>query len=964
MFNLNQNILKISALFHDIGKSNLHFQNKLKVGGMVADYFRHEYISYLFFYSIIKYTNLKNEKDIFIKLSNTSYLLEAIDFAINNTSKELNKNSPKIPLTSYKDFEKNPLLYSISFLILSHHRMLDLKGDALDSKSLINELNNNDNKMGIIKDNKSLTLKDVFITKENVLNELSELFKAISTHNYDKDIIQRQCSTILKLSFLLSDRYGSTLSKENNYNPNCIYAKSFHNDDSFIMGDTLEEHSLNVKDSCNYFNNLILNISNVKKPYFEKSNKLKSIESSDIDKESKFYWQKDVVNKIKSSKNIKNNYAFIVNSAGTGSGKTIANALIASNISFDSRFTYALGLRSLTLQTNNEFVKELGINNKDLAMLIGDSLSKTLYEIDDSEENDDSLNYFIVDNEYAFFDKKLKCILKEKDKILINHPLVVCTTDQIVGTANMSRSKFISSTLRLMTSDLILDEVDSYSDTDFVVLCKLAYRVGCFGRKIILSSATIPQNLCKAMFESYLKGCEFNSKLHNKELNINCGLFCEDFESNMLVETNNKEKFIEQYSIFNNNLINYLNNKKAKRKGEVFDINDESVESSYDSIIDKSIELHKNNNTIVDGVSVSVGFVRFNRIYDSIMFASHLMNKEDLNIKTLSYHSKHMLIVSNYYDNKLKEILTRKDDEFKKNEIIKELVNDAKKSNLKDVMILISSTSIVEVGRDFCFDYAIAELSSLRSLVQLSGRVLRHRDKEVKNVNIAITNKPIVNYDNENKSDDLDKTIQSKIDNNRHFNTLSSFYSDFNVNDIKECVNEKILDKIDARLCLKKYDYGKDIGYYFQKIMDCYLFGKDKLSLDSYINHPFLSISKCHYIANTFRNDQDNLFYYYNVENNNFYRSQKENEVNVKKMVSSNSIVNKIEYNSDNLLFKFDINNLFNQYLDKLKDKIDKKDVLSLTTISLSLSSIPKRRNSQMNSGVVFDFNLGLQRII
>lgn len=962
MINLNKNILKISALFHDIGKSNLHFQNKLKIGGMVADYFRHEYISFLFFYSIIKYTNLKNEKEIFLKLSDNSFLLEAINFAINNTSKELNKNYSKIPLTSYKDFENNPLLYSISFLILSHHKMLDLKTDALDGNSLINKLNNNDNKINVIKDNKSLILKDVFVSKENVLNELSELFKAISNHSYNKDVIQRQCSTILKLSFLLSDRYGSVLSKENDYDPNLVYAKSFHSEKVFTMGDTLEEHSLNVKESCDYFNNLIININDISKPQFSKSNKLKSIENSNIDKQSKFYWQKDVVNKINDSKDIKDSYAFIVNGAGTGSGKTIANALIASNISVDSRFTYALGLRSLTLQTNNEFIKELGVEEKDLAMLIGDSLSKTLYDMD-NQDDESELNYFIVNNEYNFFDKKLECILKEKDKILVNHPLVVCTTDQIVGTANMSRSRFISSTLRLMTSDLILDEVDSYSDTDFVVLCKLAYRVGCFGRKIILSSATIPQNLCKAMFESYLKGCQFNSNFYKKEMKIYSGFFCEDFESNMLVETNDKETFLEQYSIFNDNLIHYLDNKKAKRKGEIFDINNESVEASYDSIIDKSIELHKNNNTIIDGVSVSIGFVRFNRIYDSIMFASHLMNKKELNIKTLAYHSKHLLIVSNYYDNQLTKILTRKKDELEKSELIKELVNNAQELGKKDVMILLSVTSIIEVGRDFCFDYAIAELSSLRSLVQLSGRVLRHRDKEIKHANIAITNKPIITYDNETLSDNLDLIIESKIKKNRHFNTLSSFYSDFNVESINECFENELLEKIDARLCLQYYEYGKNIGYYFQKIMDCYLFGKDKLSLDSYINHPFLSMSKYHYVANTFRNDQDNLFYYFDVKKDNFYRSQNENESNVKRMVSSNSIVNKINYNSNNLLFKFDINNLFDQYVHSIQDKVDKKDILSLTTISLSLSNKLSVKNSQKNSNVVFDYNLGLQRL-
>jgi CRISPR-associated endonuclease/helicase Cas3 len=45
---------------------------------------------------------------------------------------------------------------------------------------------------------------------------------------------------------------------------------------------------------------------------------------------------------------------------------------------------------------------------------------------------------------------------------------------------------------------------------------------------------------------------------------------------------------------------------------------------------------------------------------------------------------------------------------------------------------------VEEVGRDHDFDWAVIEPSSYRSFIQLAGRVLRHRDKEIIEPNIAI----------------------------------------------------------------------------------------------------------------------------------------------------------------------------------------------------------------------------------
>ncbi|WP_225973589.1 hypothetical protein [Taylorella equigenitalis] len=53
-------------------------------------------------------------------------------------------------------------------------------------------------------------------------------------------------------------------------------------------------------------------------------------------------------------------------------------------------------------------------------------------------------------------------------------------------------------------------------------------------------------------------------------------------------------------------------------------------------------------------------------------------------------------------------------------------------------MFLVVSSPIEEVGRDHDFDWAIIEPSSIRSIIQLSGRVNRHRKDKILTPNVGI----------------------------------------------------------------------------------------------------------------------------------------------------------------------------------------------------------------------------------
>jgi len=65
------------------------------------------------------------------------------------------------------------------------------------------------------------------------------------------------------------------------------------------------------------------------------------------------------------------------------------------------------------------------------------------------------------------------------------------------------------------------------------------------------------------------------------------------------------------------------------------------------------------------------------------------------------------------------------------------MIEEAKTTRRKRILIVVVSTTIIEIGRDFCFDYAVVEPRSHWSLVQVAGRVMRHRVAKG-NVNISI----------------------------------------------------------------------------------------------------------------------------------------------------------------------------------------------------------------------------------
>jgi CRISPR-associated endonuclease/helicase Cas3 len=93
----------------------------------------------------------------------------------------------------------------------------------------------------------------------------------------------------------------------------------------------------------------------------------------------------------------------------------------------------------------------------------------------------------------------------------------------------------------------------------------------------------------------------------------------------------------------------------------------------------------------------------------------------------LPYHSRFPLLVRNYIEQELDTVLKRKKGKRKFTDNIKQKINQ---TDAKNIIFVVVATPVEEVGRDHDFDWAVVEPSSIRSLVQMAGRVLRHQEDD------------------------------------------------------------------------------------------------------------------------------------------------------------------------------------------------------------------------------------------
>ncbi len=771
----------MAALLHDLGKASLLFQEKLDPKIKTkhkGDPLRHEWISCLLFHHFVT-TQKDADQD-------TAWLSSIISQGINEQSFTVNGLRQEKPLTNLP-----PAAALIAWLIVSHHRLPLPKEQELCRSQ--RDKSNVDLDDLLEKITQAWGYENRFEDHQILLENCFKFPKGLlSNSRYWLEELKRCANDLLRylpmleqamndgswrvvlhharLSLMLGDHYYS--SKDNDpkwQTESALYANT--DPKSKELKQKLDEHLVNVA-------KVALNTVKLL-PFFE-SELHRATELTELapkpNTPKAFRWQDKAVCKIagwREHSEDKSQGYFVVNMASTGCGKTIANAKLMQALSDDGeslRFILALGLRTLTLQTGDEYKDRLKLQDSDLAVLIG---SKAIYELhrksgkpldkdelepDIADLGSESLESLQDENDELHWqgvlpEEELTTVLtNEKDRKLLYAPVLVCTIDHIMAATETKRGgRYILPCLRLMSSDLVIDEIDDFSGDDLIAIGRLVHLAGMQGRKVMISSATIPPDLALGLYNAYRQGWAVFAASRDRASNVNC-VFVDEFDTlcdlvgchddDLVNYTNLQEMFI-------NKRVGKLKQQDAKRKAELISCSkqpDLPIESQYFEIVKSAILAKHSQHFTCDPqsqIQVSFGVVRVANIKPCVQLTQYLLGcdwPQDTEIRCMAYHSQQVLLLRHEQEKHLDQVLKRKEEVGEPpvavdNPVIRSHLAQCKAKNL--IFILVA-TPVEEVGRDHDFDWAVIEPSSYRSIIQMAGRVRRHREGEVATPNIGL----------------------------------------------------------------------------------------------------------------------------------------------------------------------------------------------------------------------------------
>lgn len=769
----------LAALMHDWGKATSLFQEKLKINSRLGDPIRHEWISCLILQAITQTSSVQEDDALWLM---TLVNGEFDETRLKNAVKQQQQNHIKhLP----------PAAKLIYWLIVSHHRM-PLPCDkeswrdepAPDIDSVLKYITQDwgyENRRD--EQDYQKRFNACFEYLDGMLSQSSRWLKQLKKWAQrlqdclpmiEQSMIDGSYRLILhhaRLCLMLGDYcYSSKEADKNWQNTTGLFANTDRKTKSFKQ--KLDEHLVGVAKKALHTAHLL--------PKFENEPPAaQGILALKKPSPLAFNWQNKVVEKIKAwrKQQDKSKYGFFaVNMASTGSGKTFANAKIMRALSSDGdslRYILALGLRTLTLQTGDEYRDRMGLDNSELAVLIG---SKAITELHgQATQNDDFLNdkplgsesfepllTEDVDYDCDIPEEGLATLLKQqRDRQFLYAPVLACTIDHMMSATETKRGgRYILPSLRLMSSDLVIDEVDDFTGSDLIAIGRLIYLAGILGRMVVISSATIPPDLAEGYFNAYREGWQIYSQTRDARSKIGCAWIDEFKTSVTSIEERQNQDTIAAYRDNHRQFIakrvKKLARQSAKRKADIIECqsivenfefdSDETKQRQYFTKVQHAIlDKHQHHHTEdkQTGINVSFGVVRMANIAPCVALSKYLAEcdwPDDVDAKVMAYHSQQVLLLRHEQEKHLDSILKRKEvagaepDAFN-NAVIR---NHIDSSTSKQLLFVLMATPVEEIGRDHDFDWAVVEPSSYRSIIQLAGRVRRHREGEVDHPNIAL----------------------------------------------------------------------------------------------------------------------------------------------------------------------------------------------------------------------------------
>jgi CRISPR-associated endonuclease/helicase Cas3 len=763
----------LAALLHDLGKSSRAFRMRLEGKLQERNQYRHEWVSLRLFEAFV------GTDDDAAWLARLAAPTPADDAVWLDRLKRDGLDQDVQP--PFARLSHGPLAQAIGWLVVTHHRLPTLprnsdgSGGSFQIGLLNKTLERIDAGWNERTDNGDAKILPLYWQFPHGLPVTTELWRKRAARLAQRLLLLRAqpgkgnwlanpyVMHLSRLCLMLADHHYSSLSGQDAGRVKVpkgypLYANTNGGPGDFNQ--TLDEHLLGVAQHSGEVTHAL--------PRFDQQlsrlARHKGLRKRSQD--ARFRWQDkaaDTANAMRERSTREG--AFIVNMASTGCGKTLANARIMyalADAERGMRCAFAMGLRTLTLQTGRAFRDLLSLGDDDLAIRVGGSASRALfehYERQAEATGSASRQALLEEDSHVVFEGNhdahplLRRVMHDPQvRSLLAAPLLVCTIDHLTPATESQRGgRQIAPMLRLMSGDLVLDEPDDFDINDLPALTRLVHWAGLLGARVLLSSATLPPALVQGLFEAYRNGRQHFQRNRGEQPGaagrapeICCAWF--DEFSQRQADCADAQAFATVHEAFAQTRTQCLAKAPVRRRYDLLPLDvgtdrDQHPARFAELARDAAMALHARHHSVDlhSAKRVSFGLIRMANIEPLVEVALALYKlgaPEGVRIHLCTYHSQFPLLIRSSIEQQLDQALNRRqpDAVFALPGIRQRL--DA--HDEADQLFIVLGSPVTEVGRDHDYDWAVVEPSSMRSLIQLAGRIRRHREGECASPNLFV----------------------------------------------------------------------------------------------------------------------------------------------------------------------------------------------------------------------------------
>ena len=738
-------LAKASGKIHDIGKASIRFNKKLRHLAPGADRVRHEWLSVKLIQAMRGNGRDWEQAWKTVKSQETKVVLGRREFA----------GSDVCAVTGP--------LEAIDMLVMTHHKFLGtgkLSGERTNptgSDHVREDLPDVNKEQYTPAGKISDSVWNDYWAAENRLLQMGQG----KTPNYWRGV-----SLFARTALIFADHTVSAINQINPASPatdDKLYANTYRSlsNPTGALNQTLDWHLDNVGTRAA---DLVIRMHGMVLPGL----KDESVKAICQHAPSQYEWQNTAAAALQAAVHslqdeIKDQVPVLVfNIAGTGSGKTRMNVRAACMLRDGQsapRLSVALNLRSLTLQTGHALRSQLGIDEDELATVIGDETVGKLFrstqqgDFIDTDENAPEPDFICEgeERELPYWLEPLFAQSSNKQRLVISSPLLVSTIDYLIAAGEPGRQgHHVKAFLRVMSSDLVLDEIDGYDPMALVAVLRLVQVAAMAGRHVICSSATLAMPVAHAVMAAFRSGVAMREAMHGKALGFLCAHIDDVRPPEVTLMTTDEKTTGQVFEVGYRTRLKAirqtLNTRSPMRIAVLQKLDRNLTRKNWFSAVTKGCSrLHDWQGWAFGktGVKVSFGLVRVANIRTAVTVARHLsstLSGDDKACKIACYHSADFLISRFHKERRLDYLLSRSmgNAQIEADAEIQREVEQAVAKGCKSLVYIVVATPVEEIGRDHDFDWAVIEPSSAQSIVQTAGRVNRHRMWLITHPNIAI----------------------------------------------------------------------------------------------------------------------------------------------------------------------------------------------------------------------------------